>query len=109
MGTELTGDKWSDSRGLMTPIVNDLIRLEKQGRMSEWMDIQNFLNPVTEEVDDHEKDVLEAIVAWYGEEREAESGEEVEEVAVVSMSEAFSALKVLRPTRNSRVLEIRVL
>ena len=95
-GTELTGDKWSDSRGLMTPIVNDLIRLKNQGRISERMDIQNFLNPVTEEVDDHEKDVLEAIVARYGEEREAESGEEVEEVAVVSMSEAFSALKVLQ-------------
>ena len=81
----------------MTPIINDLIRLKNQGRISEWMDIQNFLNPVTEEIDDHKEDVLEAIMAHYGEERKAELGEEVEEVAaVVSMSKAFSALKVLQ-------------
>ena len=66
------------------------------------MNIQNFLNPVTEEVDDHEEDVLEAIVARYGEDREAESGEEVEEVAVVSMLEAFSALKVLQTYKEQQ-------
>lgn len=100
-GSESIGDKWFDSRGLMIPIINDLIRLETQGQIGGFarkrLDILTFLNPVAEDVDDHEEDVFEAIVARYQEELEAESDEEVmEEAAVISISEAISASKVLR-------------
>lgn len=106
-GSESIGDRWFDSRGLMIPIINDLIRLETQGQIGEFarerMDIQTFLNPVTEDVDDLEEDVFEAIVAQYHEECETESDEGVmEEVAVISVSEALSALKVLRTYEEQR-------
>ena len=60
------------------------------------MNIQVFLNPTTERVYDQDEDVFEAIVACYGEEREAESDEEVEEVPKVSVTEALSALTTLK-------------
>ena len=80
----------------MDPIVKDLIALEHQGQIRERMNIQAFLNPTTERVYDQDEDVFEAIVARYGEEREAESDEGVEDVLQVSTTEALSALSTLK-------------
>ena len=77
---EVVGDQWAESQGLLDPIVKDLIALEHQGQIRERMNIQAFLNPTTERVYDQDEDVFEAIVACYGEEREAKSDEEVEDV-----------------------------
>lgn len=107
-GSDSMGDQWVDSRGLMILILNDLMTLETQGQIGKSgrkrMDILTFLNPDTENVDDleedldgHEEDVFEVIVARFHEEAEAEPDEEMmEEVAVISISEALSALKVLQ-------------
>lgn len=95
-GTESTDDQWSDSQGLLAFILDDLVTLERQGQIRERMTIQNFLNPVTEEVVDADEDIFEAIIARNDEERETESDEEVEQVPTVSLSEAISALKVLQ-------------
>ena len=103
-GSEPSGDEWSDSRELMTPIVTDLIAMERQGQIRERMNIQSFLNPITEEVHDQEEDIFEAIIARHGEEREAESDEEVEEVPRVSVSEALSALRILQTHEEQQKL-----
>lgn len=55
------------------------------------------MNPVIEEVDNHEEDILKFIITRHGEERKAELDEEVmKEVAMISISEALSALKILQ-------------
>ena len=40
------GGEWTDSQELMSPIVGDLIALERQGHIRERMGLRDFLNPV---------------------------------------------------------------
>ena len=83
--------------GSMVRLTRAYGSLESQGQIWERMNIQNFLNPIAEAVDDHEEDVLESIIARHQGERVAKSDEDVvEEVPVVLMSEALSALKILQ-------------
>ena len=89
-------NEWTDSQGLMAPIMNNLIILQRQGQIREPMSIQTFLNPVAEEVYGQEEDVVEAISARHGEERVAESDEEIEVIPKVSIQEALSALQTLK-------------
>ena len=91
-------NEWTDSEGLMVPIMNNLITLQRQGQICERMSIpiRTFLNPIAEEIDDQEEDIMEAIVARYGEKRVAESEEEIETIPKVSIQEALSALETLK-------------
>ena len=80
----------------MPHIIKDLIIMESQGQIRQRINIQNFLNPVTEEVDNQTKNVFETIIARYNKERDKESNEEVEEVPKISVSEALQVLKTLK-------------
>ena len=80
----------------MTLIINNLIVIKRQGQIRERMNIQSFLNPITEEVHDQHENIFEAIIARYNEKREAKSDEEVKEVRQVSAAEALFALRTLQ-------------
>ena len=60
------------------------------------MDVQSYLNPEEEVVQDEEEEIDEHIAARFNPEIEAESDEEVEELPHVTVDEALEALSRLR-------------
>ena len=71
--------------------------LAELGRIEEAMPTESFLNPDAEAVDDTEEDIFEQIAQAHADgDCEPESGDEVAQVAPVSLSEALAGLATLR-------------
>ena len=66
--------------------------LEDSGRFKEAMNLQNFLNPESEIVDDTGEEIVDQIVARFGKEIDIETDEEIEVRPKVSLVEQIKAL-----------------
>ena len=86
----------SQPESVLNTIRQQIIQLQRSSYIRHAMDIQTFLNPVEEVVEDTENEIEEQIIAQFEPEIEAESEEEVEELPQVRVSEAIEALSTLR-------------
>jgi hypothetical protein len=82
--------------------------------VQDLLTIEEFVNPSTEEIDDLDKVIMEAIIETYSREQEDDIGEDVDEniEPPVSISEAICALKTLQRfeiAREDRTQNIKVL
>lgn len=91
------GDNTGDiSDATVMEITSGLEQLRSSSRISDLMDIQQFLNPVDEEVKDSLEQIDEQILAQYGPEIEMESDEEIELQPRITINEALEALNRLQ-------------
>lgn len=77
-------------------ISSKLEQLRLKSRINDLMDIDQFLNPIDEVVEDSIEQLDDQILAQFGPEIEAESDEEIEVLPRITISEALEALKRLR-------------
>ena len=82
--------------------------------VQDLLTIEEFVNPPTEEIDDLDDDVIEAIIETYSRDQEDDIGEEGDEEIEppVSISEAICALETLQRfeiAREDRSHNIKVL
>lgn len=82
--------------GAIQMVSQGLQQLQSSSRIRDLMDVNTFLNPVDEKVEDSIEKIDEDILARYGPEIDAESDEEYEELPRISFNEALDALKNLR-------------
>ncbi|ODQ69189.1 hypothetical protein LIPSTDRAFT_76436 [Lipomyces starkeyi NRRL Y-11557] len=80
----------------ITDISNGLAQLRESNYIGDVMDINNFLNPADETVQDDLEHIDEQILAQFGPEIEEESDEEIEVLPKISVGEAIEALYKLR-------------
>ena len=66
------------------------------GQIQAAMSLNNFINPVEEEVEDNDADITEQILARFAPERDAETDEELEEITPVTLADAQKALTMLQ-------------
>jgi hypothetical protein len=74
----------------------DIHQLKYHSYIREAMDIQNFLNPVEEVIQDSPEQLEEHILAQFEPEVEQESDEEIEQLPRVTADEALEALAKLQ-------------
>ena len=70
--------------------------LEDTGRIQDAMQISRFIDPVEEELDDNDIDIVEHIVNRYSEREQESDEEEPPLIEPKTLAEAFSALRDLR-------------
>jgi hypothetical protein len=83
---------------VIAEISKDLMQLQISSRFHDLMDIEQFLNPAEEKVDDGDDINMldQAILAQFGPDIEAESDEEIEVQPIITHVEALEALSKLR-------------
>jgi hypothetical protein len=77
-------------------IENGLAQLQMSNRIHNIMDIQQFLNPADEAIDDSLDQLDSQVLAAFEPEVEDDSDEELESLPKISNTEALSALRSLR-------------
>jgi hypothetical protein len=91
-----TTNIFAESSAIITDIAQDVQRFHTQGRIQEMMSIHNFINPPEEIIDDVQEDITTEIIARYGEEKDAETDEEIEQQQIITVAEALQALEKLQ-------------
>lgn len=101
----------TDLQNIVSETKKFLHELETLGRIKEAININNFIAPPEEIVDNVDKDLMDQIVGRYGAEREAKTDEEKDVKELIGLKQAVKALKTLKfykkqqEKRNLKLLE----
>ena len=92
----INSNVWSESSEVIHSLQQGIEALRTQGQIQEAMDVRQFIDPFTEQIQEDQDAIIDQIVARRGPEVLAESDEEEEnEVPYIKDTEALSAIQAL--------------
>ena len=95
----------SDQNTLILQMQISINHLASTGRIRQAINVDQFLNPLTEQIEEDEEDIVDHLVECYGkhEDRDHETDEEDIATARITYNEALRALNILRLHEEQQV------